>query len=449
MKQKWTHPQTHSAACRERIAEELMKDRVGRLRVQQAETRGGENNKKKSEERSEPNEEKAPSNEETKMSTDDGELDVDPAKWEAFQRRIGQKRQATDEGEAAPAKRENRSEAAHGEKRKSEIGSSSGESSKSTKLNSIMRKLNKRDRQILGELNNIAEKCNDPDVCEIYSPPRVTQHTGEFGLTAGWSLDLTTYDTDGRAWDFNQADMRERAIRKVEEDKPLVVIGSPMCTNFSTLMNANWARMDPKQAEARWLNAVAHMNFVCKIYQMQIEAGRYFVHEHPTGATSWKLPSIIQLLNTHGVLRTSIHMCAYGMTSCDHEGTGLVYKPTSFATNSPHIANQLSRRCSNTNGRETHRHVHLVNGRAKFAQVYPPDLCRAICQGIYDQKQDDKRGVYMIGSIEVPKSQNEIISKAEEAAKLGEKCHVMCEENPEEKTRKIIDHFKFRDEYKK
>ena len=137
---------------------------------------------------------------------------------------------------------------------------------------------------------------------------------------------------------------------------------------------------------------------------MQLDAGRYFIHEHPASATSWGPPSVMQLLNTHGILKTTVHMCAYGMTSQDEHGKGLVYKPTSFATNSPHVATCLNRKCSNTCGYQKHRHVHLINGRAKLAQVYPSELCRAMCQGIYDQKQDDKKGVYLIGSVEAPKT---------------------------------------------
>eukprot|EP00973_Karenia_brevis_P026496 3656165-Karenia_brevis.AAC.1 len=52
------------------------------------------------------------------------------------------------------------------------------------------------------------------DVAEIYSPPRVVDCAKEFNLEGGWSLDLTTCDTDGEPWDFNKVEMRSRAIRK-------------------------------------------------------------------------------------------------------------------------------------------------------------------------------------------------------------------------------------------
>ena len=71
---------------------------------------------------------------------------------------------------------------------------------------------------------------NNMDVAEFYSPPRITDMAVKMGLRAGWSMDITTNDTDGRAWDFNVAEMRNRAARRVLKDKPLLLIGSQMCT---------------------------------------------------------------------------------------------------------------------------------------------------------------------------------------------------------------------------
>eukprot|EP00973_Karenia_brevis_P042738 5914809-Karenia_brevis.AAC.1 len=115
------------------------------------------------------------------------------------------------------------------------------------------------------------------------------------------------------------------------------------------------------------------------------------------------MPSIEAMLRREGVIRTKAHQCAYNHTSCDEQGDGLVYKPTAFMTNSPFVAEHLNKKCTNANGmgsREVHRHVHLVNGRARKAQVYPPDLCKAMCMGIKDQKDHDEKGEYFIGSFD-------------------------------------------------
>ena len=74
-------------------------------------------------------------------------------------------------------------------------------------------------------------------VAEVYSPPRVTAATKllpELKLILGFALDLTTTDSDGRAWDFDEKEMRERAMKRLGTEKPQLLLGSPMCTAFST-----------------------------------------------------------------------------------------------------------------------------------------------------------------------------------------------------------------------
>eukprot|EP00972_Heterocapsa_arctica_P078799 11619770-Heterocapsa_arctica.AAC.1 len=44
-----------------------------------------------------------------------------------------------------------------------------------------------------------------PGIAEIYSPPRITAVAAKHGLRPGWSLDLTTKDHRGVAWDFSKA----------------------------------------------------------------------------------------------------------------------------------------------------------------------------------------------------------------------------------------------------
>ncbi len=94
---------------------------------------------------------------------------------------------------------------------------------------------------------------------------------------------------------------------------------------------------------------------------------------------------MVQLLMRPDVIRTKGHMCAYGMKSKDGHGEGLVKEPTGWTTNSPYIAEQVSASCSNRWKGSKHRHVHLISGRAKAAEVYPPKLCTAILKGLRRQ----------------------------------------------------------------
>ena len=85
-------------------------------------------------------------------------------------------------------------------------------------------------------------------VSEIYSPPRVTRAIKMMPsseVIAGFALDLTTKDVDGRAWNFDEKEMRDRARRKFREEKPMFLIGSPYCTPYSALQALGAARRDP------------------------------------------------------------------------------------------------------------------------------------------------------------------------------------------------------------
>ena len=127
---------------------------------------------------------------------------------------------------------------------------------------------------------------NQMQVAEVYSPPRVVETANKMGMRGGWSLDLITCDTDGLPWDFNSAKMRNRAIRKLLNDKPIVLIGSPMCTEYSTMNQINHARMGPEVVTQRMTYARKHLEFCIQLYEIQWRNGRYFLHEHPEGVGS-------------------------------------------------------------------------------------------------------------------------------------------------------------------
>ena len=70
-------------------------------------------------------------------------------------------------------------------------------------------------------------------------------------------------------------------------------------------------------------------------------------------------------------------MCRYGMKSSDESGSGRVQKPNGFLTDSEYLRDQLSNKCLGG-----HRHIQLMEGKAKACQVYPDKLCRAILKDI-------------------------------------------------------------------
>ena len=241
----------------------------------------------------------------------------------------------------------------------------------------------------------------DIDVSEIYSPPRVAQRAEVWGLKKGWGLDLTTTDVDGKAWDFSRKEMRDRAINKIKRDKPLLIVGSPTCTDWSTIMQLNWPKMKPEDIKRRMKEARRHLRFCVAVYKHQAENGRYYVHEHPMNAKSWKELEMQKMAKREDSILAKLDQCQYGLWIKDKFGWSSAKKPTKMLTNSPCIARQLMRRCP---GKHTHvdqRHTSLFYGVAKKAQVYPDGLCDAICKGLRDQIECDKRGNFVLAVLNV------------------------------------------------
>ena len=130
-------------------------------------------------------------------------------------------------------------------------------------------------------------------VSEIYSlPPRVTRAARmlpSLGVSPGFALDLSVEDDDGQPWGFDDPQKRNKAVRKLLVEKPDLLVGSPMCKEFSAWQRMNIAKtFDPERYVAARRKAVRHLEFVCKLYKLQKDAGQLFLHEHPSQADSWE-----------------------------------------------------------------------------------------------------------------------------------------------------------------
>jgi len=118
------------------------------------------------------------------------------------------------------------------------------------------------------------------------------------------------------------------------------------------------------------------------------------LHEHPSQASSWAEEEIQKLANEENVRISVADQCQYGLTTWSHT-KGIkdtpARKTTKFMTNSDEIARELSRRCDGA-----HKHQQLLEGRAKEAQVWPEELCKAICQGLIREIQMQEQEVKLL-----------------------------------------------------
>lgn len=107
-----------------------------------------------------------------------------------------------------------------------------------------------------------------------------------------------------------------------------------------------------------------------------------------------------ETITKNGSAESRGDQCVYGLKTRDGNRIGLARKSTGFLTNAPCIAQALSKRCPNTRIHKVHDHIRLERGRTKAAQVYPPELCHAICQGLKAQLEADRKGQFLLAELE-------------------------------------------------
>ena len=131
------------------------------------------------------------------------------------------------------------------------------------------------------------------------------------GMMPGIALDLIGNDVDGKPWDFNDPEKRDKARDMVINKKALLVIGSPICSAFSIMQNINFSRMTPAEVIKVKEYGKRHLEFCAELYQEQINNKLYFLHEHPHEASSWKEECIQKLLEQEGVAKIKSHVCIW------------------------------------------------------------------------------------------------------------------------------------------
>ena len=121
---------------------------------------------------------------------------------------------------------------------------------------------------------------------------------------------------------------------------------------------------------------------LCRIRMSQ---GGFTLHEHPAGASSWKEPCIKKLAQLNSIHNVTSHQCMYGLMAPSTAGDPIPAKtPTTRMTNSAAMANRRSKACNNKLP-----HQPLMNGRAKYAELYPKKLMLEIPRSMRDQQDGE------------------------------------------------------------
>ena len=168
--------------------------------------------------------------------------------------------------------------------------------------------------QVSEDMNTVKRFMSNTALAEVYSPPRVTAEGKAAGFKCGFAVDVTVLDNDGYVWDFTKRSCRKRAWQKLKEECRNMLVGSPPCTASSIIQNLNARTPEgKKKVEEAKKQATVHLQFCAAMYREQLKHGRYFVHEHPDTATSWKVQCIEDLVNRPEVTVARADMCMFGM----------------------------------------------------------------------------------------------------------------------------------------
>ena len=176
------------------------------------------------------------------------------------------------------------------------------------------------------------------DVVEVYCPPLMTQQAAKLGLRVGSSLDLTTYDSDGKPWDFSEREMFMRVRNKLKKENLECIAVCPMCGAFSQFQGINYSKMEVDEVESKLSAAMLQLLFAMELCKWQAKEGRSFVFEHPATATPWERQAILDLLKLDNTVIVDFDFCSYGMKVEGPNGVLLVKKRIKIMTNSTRIA---------------------------------------------------------------------------------------------------------------
>ena len=102
----------------------------------------------------------------------------------------------------------------------------------------------------------------------MWFPPLVANLAKHVGLSAGFSIDLRAVDPDdGLPWDLTLANKRHKLEQRIKDEKPLLLIGYPPCTIFSSLFIAGIPRMNPRDVREKIREGLQHLYFCIKLYK--------------------------------------------------------------------------------------------------------------------------------------------------------------------------------------
>ena len=87
---------------------------------------------------------------------------------------------------------------------------------------------------------------------------------------------------------FHKRGDEESSVQKIVAEKPFLLMGAHPCDNWRSKSNASWSRMTQRKKYDEVHRARVHMQFACRMYKLQHDEGRYFLHELCQSEMPWR-----------------------------------------------------------------------------------------------------------------------------------------------------------------
>ena len=212
------------------------------------------------------------------------------------------------------------------------------------------------------------------DIAEFYSPGRVVQAAGAYGLIGDFSADILT------GWDFKLQQVRGISLQLLAIFDIFMLIICPPCTAFSVLQRLwNFKKMSHEKVTLMLEEGMLFLKHAMESAEVQVRRGMYFIFEHPCGASSWEQPIVKHVAGLPGVKMVTFDQCMFGLVSPLHKTP--MRKRTRLMTNSPAVVKLFHKRfCDRSHD---HKCIAGEEGGIKisvWAQRYPPALCNAFVE---------------------------------------------------------------------
>ena len=149
------------------------------------------------------------------------------------------------------------------------------------------------------QIQSISVKNNNNvmvDFVELFNPGNFTACAQD--LLPGTIIDMSIDPEE----DMRVETYRTQARHDIAIADPLIVLGAPPCTVFSSMQNINQKHHGTPEWQRRYEEGLTLLQFSVGVYWDQISRGKFFLHEHPATAPSWDLSIIRELAEHPGVI---------------------------------------------------------------------------------------------------------------------------------------------------